>query len=243
MHSPQDVSRAIELSKKGFGASTISEIIGIPRSTVSDWINGRAPTRDRGPYSCSRCDPSKEINQFDYLYLLGLYLGDGCISTSRKKVHRLRIICCNDYPGLMNRCAETMHSLIPRKVGRVVKPGCTEVYSDSTHWTCMFPQHGPGRKHERAIRLADWQQELVDTDPRPLVEGLLHSDGCRVLNWVNGTPYSRYHFTNASRDIRQIFTDACGALGIDWTMNSPRDVSVARRSSVAILDSFVSAKR
>jgi hypothetical protein len=59
---------------------------------------------------------------------------------------------------------------------------------------CLFPQHGPGRKHERRIELTPWQQELVDLDPRPLVRGLLHSDGCRVLNWVNGTPYPRYHF-------------------------------------------------
>ena len=51
-----------------------------------------------------------------------------------------------------------------------------------------LPQHGPGRKHERTIALTSWQQDLVDLDPRPLIRGLLHSEGCRVLNWVNGTP-------------------------------------------------------
>ena len=48
-------------------------------------------------------------------------------------------------------------------------------------------------------------QEIIDLDPRPLVKGLLHSDGCRVLTWVNGTPYPRYHFTNVSPDIREIY--------------------------------------
>jgi hypothetical protein len=76
-------------------------------------------------------------------------------------------------------------------VGRVVLKGCTEVYSNSKHWPCLFPQHGPGKKHDREIKLEPWQQALVDIDPRPLIEGLIHSDGCRVLNWVNGTPYPR----------------------------------------------------
>jgi hypothetical protein len=71
----------------------------------------------------------------------------------------------------------------------------------TSHWICLFPQHGPGRKHERKIELTGWQQDLVDLDPRPLLRGLLHSDGCRVLNWVKGTPYPRYHFSNVSPDI------------------------------------------
>jgi hypothetical protein len=121
--------------------------------------------------------------------------------------------------------------------------GCTEVASFSKHWPCLFPQHGPGKKHERKIELTRWQQELVDLDPRPLVRGLLHSDGCRVLNRVNGTPYPRYHFTNVSADIRGIFGRACDQLGIEWRPNDPCSLSVARRGSVALLDEFVGPKR
>jgi hypothetical protein len=73
-----------------------------------------------------------------------------------------------------------MAEVLPNKVSRTPKIGCTEVASYSKHWPCLFPQHGPGRKHERRIELVPWQQELVDLDPRPLVRGLLHSDGCRV---------------------------------------------------------------
>ena len=74
----------------------------------------------------------------------------------------------------------------------------------------------PGKKHERRIELTRWQQELVDLDPRPLVRGLLHSDGCRVLNRVNGTPYPRYHFTNVSADMRKP-----GNTGPRTVMSSP----------------------
>jgi hypothetical protein len=96
------------------------------------------------------------------------------------------------------------------------------------------------RAEDRAHALA---AELVDLDPRPLIRGLLHSDGCRVLNWVNGTPYSRYHFSNVSANIRGIFGRACDQLGIEWRPNNPWSLSVARRDSVALLDEFVGPKR
>ncbi len=56
-------------------------------------------------------------------------------------------------------------------------------------------------------------REIVDADPRPLVRGLIHSDGCRVLNWVKGTPYPRYHFTNESLDIRAMVASTAAVAG------------------------------
>ena len=41
----------------------------------------------------------------------------------------------------------------------------------------LFPQHGPGRKHERPIVLAAWQDEVVRAHPGHFLRGLLHSDG------------------------------------------------------------------
>jgi hypothetical protein len=158
-------------------------------------------------------------------------------------VYRLRISCTRRYPDLIRQCEIAMAGVLPNKVGRATKQGCVDVYSYSKHWPCLFPQHGPGRKHERKIELTGWQQELVDLDPRPLLRGLLHSDGCRVLNWVNGTPYPRYHFSSASDDIRAIFGRACDALGIEWRPHNRRNLSVARRDSVALLDAFVGPKR
>ncbi len=84
--------------------------------------------------------------------------------------------------------------------------------------------------------------EIVDRFPAPFLRGLIHSDGCRVLNWVNGTAYPRYHFSNASSDIRDLFGRACDRLGISWRQNNARNLSVARRESVRELDAFVGPK-
>ena len=56
-------------------------------------------------------------------------------------------------------------------------PGCTEVISCSRHWPCLFPQHGPGRKHLRKIELQPWQRVIVMENSGRLARGLFHSDG------------------------------------------------------------------
>jgi hypothetical protein len=74
----------------------------------------------------------------------------------------------------------------------------------------------------------------------------VHSDGCRHTNRVtvggNRYAYPRYTFTNASDDIRQIFCDACDAIGVEWRRMNARNISVARRASVARLDEFIGPK-
>ena len=251
MRSKEEVALVLELVRAGWNNSQIARETGVPRRTIRDWRNGRTPDFERvrtflGRHvrSCAVCggDPPG-LPQPAYTYLLGLYLGDGYIAGHARGVFRLRIVCADAYPELIQRCEWAMAEVLPNKVSRVPKVGCTEVASYSKHWPCLFPQHGPGKKHERRIELAPWQQELVDLDPRPLVRGLLHSDGCRVLNWVNGTPYPRYHFSNVSADIRGIFGRACDQLGIEWRPNNPWSLSVARRGSVALLDAFVGPKR
>jgi hypothetical protein len=88
--------------------------------------------------------------------------------------------------------------------------------------------------------------------PDHLIRGLIHSDGCRTENRFktklpNGRvaeySYIRYFFTNLSADIRQIFIDHCGLLGIRVTQSNPRNLSVSHRDSVAILERIVGPKR
>jgi hypothetical protein len=247
LRTRQEIKSVLDLHARGLNNSEISRTTGIPRGTIRDWVRGRVPgerssTFDCTPGLCAATDLAAVRTQ--YVYLLGAYLGDGHISTSKKGVHRIRLVCDNKYPELRDKWTTAIAVVMPNnKVGHIKKIGCTEVYSDSKHWTCLFPQHGRGRKHERPIYLASWQQELVDIDPRPLIAGLIHSDGCRVLNPVSGRLYPRYHFTNASDDIRTIFTNSLNALGIPWTQNNPRNISIARRGAVAALDGFVSRKR
>lgn len=179
-----------------------------------------------------------------YSYLLGFYLGDGTISRSRRGVYRLRIVTDIRYPNLIAECAGAMRAVMPgnrvhvqRLPIRAVEIGCY-----SKRWPLLFPQHGPGPKHTRRIELAPWQREIVDRFPRELLRGLIHSDGCRVLNRVNGKEYPRYFFTQVSTDITAIFRETCDRLGIVTTRPNRRTVSVARAQSVALLDTFVGPK-
>jgi hypothetical protein len=79
------------------------------------------------------------------------------------------------------------------------------------------------------------------------VRGLIHSDGCRVINRIRHPrktyEYPRYEFSNRSADIRRIFSDACDRLGVQWRVMTPFVISIARRASVAKLDTFIGPKR
>jgi len=180
-----------------------------------------------------------------YVYLLGLYLGDGHLVTSAR-VPVLRIYCDLTWPGLIEACRDTMARVLPSKVHCVGRQGCVAVQSYSKHWPCVFPQHGPGKKHERTIDLSEWQRAMVNADPGRFLRGLFHSDGCRVTNNVvrNGKRYSygRYLFSNESVDIMRLCQQSLDRLGIGWRMCRPNMLSVARAESVADLDVHVGPK-
>ena len=100
--------------------------------------------------------------------------------------------------------------------------------------------------------LNDWQQALTAAHPGALVRGLIHSDGCRVINRFSTVlpsgrtreySYVRYFFSNLSADIRQIFKEHCAVLGIHVTQSNHRNLSVSHRASVAILEELVGPKR
>jgi hypothetical protein len=178
--------------------------------------------------------------------LLGQYLGDGYLVTTAR-VPKLRICCADDKPEVAAEVDAAMFTVSGNRPGYVQAVGCTDRYSNWKHWPCLLPQHGVGPKHKRAIVLADWQQEIVDADPWPLIRGLIHSDGCRSLNTVvtRGKPYAypRYFFSNKSTDIIAIFTAALDRVGVEWKMNRWDSVSIARARSVALLDEHVGPKR
>jgi hypothetical protein len=129
-----------------------------------------------------------------------------------------------------------------RRPGMIQRLGCVDVNSYWKHWPCVFPQHGDGPKHRRPIRLAPWQRCRITEWPEAFIAGLIHSDGCRTLNRVKGRLYPRYHFTNHSSDIRELFSWACSLVGVECRPNNRFNMSVARRRSVEILDVLVGPK-
>jgi hypothetical protein len=248
-----DVDAVAALAQEGMSSNAVARSLGIPRETVRRWLaRGIGDVRERRlafpqEHILEACPLRNPVPPDAYAYLLGMYLGDGHIATHPRGVYRLRITCCNDYPAVMDECADALSAVLPgNRVGRLPRVGCTDVNSYSKHWPCLLPQHGEGRKHTRTITLEPWQQRIVDAHPKLLLRGLLHSDGCRSLNSVrvgdNVRVYPRYLFSNVSDDIRGIFCATCDALGIEWRQNRWNSISVARRASVAMLDSFVGPK-
>jgi hypothetical protein len=136
-----------------------------------------------------------------------------------------------------------MQVVMPRnRTARVDLRTWHELYAYSKAWPCLFPQHGPGRKHEREIALAGWQRRLVARRPTLLLRGLIHSDGCRFQNTGRGWSHPRYSFANKSEDIKRIFCDACELVGLHWTRSGEKTIYVSRKADVAFLDRFVGPK-
>ncbi|MGP3751786.1 helix-turn-helix domain-containing protein [Streptomyces sp. IBSNAI001] len=249
--------RALTLVAQGFSQNSVSKQTGISRAAIRSWLNRIEPLGYSRGAECPRCGdiPRLPDDPAAYSYLLGLYLGDGCVSSAKRGVYSLRIACADAWPGLIDACAEAVQRVRPaNKVCRVQSQGCQYVQSFSKHWPCLFPQHGPGRKHSREIKLEPWQQQIVDAHAWEFVRGLIHSDGCRSTNWttrmVGGIrkryEYPRYWFTNVSDDIRRLYTDTLDKLGIEWThctrAGKDYNISVARRASVALMDAHVGPK-
>jgi hypothetical protein len=247
LRSEKEVAEVKALAARGLNHCEISRQTEIPRSTIRR-EPGKARKLGRSCASCGH-EPHvwSELPAHEYSYLLGMYLGDGTISKATRGVYKLRVFLDLRYPNVIAECAEAMRMVMPRNVvgvmSRAPKSNCAEVYCHSKSWPCLFPQHGPGLKHLRPIVLSDWQREIVEQHPKPLIRGLIHSDGCRVINRsMRRYFYVRYMFVNASADIRGIFCDACDRLGIPWRQSNTRTISVARRESVVRLDSFVGPK-
>ncbi|HET8527068.1 MAG TPA: transcriptional regulator [Actinomycetota bacterium] len=175
-----------------------------------------------------------------------MYLGDGSIAR-HPRAYKLRVVqdtrYLNSIEEIRRAMATVRHCEIDR-IRTVQHVGCVEVYTYWTHWPCVFPQHGPGTKHQRRIVLAAWQASIVAEQPASLLRGLIHSDGCRVINRVGKGKYAypSYLFSNQSEDIRRIFLEACDSVGVRPTNPKPDEISIARRADVVALDSFVGPK-
>jgi putative ATPase subunit gpP of terminase len=252
-----DVCRVAELYYLGFSKKSIARQTGVSRGTIREWIGSRrwegsirqTATRHVRFHPDGSCEHVADLPSGRYSYLLGMYLGDGHIVRMRREVYKLRIFCDTSYPGIIDEVAAAMSAVLPAsKVGLYSKrgEGCLAVASYSKNWPCFFPQHGPGMKYHRPIILESWQRSIVEAHPEQFLRGLIHSDGCRVINRVKVRgkwyEYPRYEFSNRSDDILALFGQACDQLGISWRPNNRWNLSVARRESVALLDTFVGPK-
>ena len=241
MRSAEEFDEVRRLIAAGTNDCAIARQTGVPRPTVRDWRR-RPPGHLRRSSASSPCGVPHDFAALPvaaYSYLLGLYLGDGCISKSHR-VWRMRIVLDTKYPTIIYRCREAIDLVMPGQRAAVVqKPTrCVEVGLYSKHWPCLFPQH----EHHRRIALEPWQQAVVYQATEEFVLGLIHSDGCRVVANDRGVKSIRYHFSNRSEDIIGLFTAALDHLEIPWTRSTKYIVSIYRKAATVRMDEFIGPK-
>jgi hypothetical protein len=246
MHDAPTRSAALAMVAGGLSLSEASRRTGVQRSTIRAWLAAIDPV----PRECFRCLSLHPTAGSAYAALLGFYLGDGCVSTFRRHT-TLRISCDATLPGIIADVSRLVEQVHPSGGAFHVRaPGVVVVSANWKHWPCLFPQHGPGRKHERTIALEGWQREVVAAHPADFLRGLFHSDGCRARNWTTRVvagerrryDYPRWQFTNRSDDIRDLCCWALDLVDVPWRRSGRWVVSVSRREAVARLDALIGPK-
>jgi hypothetical protein len=124
MHSQSTVAYVLALRAQRLGARRIAAKADLPLGTVRDWLAGKLPTHSRPfdpkadiPPACAVCGHHEhDFGELpaEYVYLLGLYLGEGCISAHRRGVFRLRIFLDLKYPQIVEDCCTAMRVAVPR---------------------------------------------------------------------------------------------------------------------------------
>lgn len=117
MHDGSKVVQVLDLHDAGLNQSQIARETGLARSTVKDWLAGRLPHSVKPDRS--RCghggDCLRDRLWFKraYAYVLGMYLGDGCISELHRGVYSLRISLDRKYPEIVFECECHVRMICP----------------------------------------------------------------------------------------------------------------------------------
>ncbi|WP_447645663.1 helix-turn-helix domain-containing protein [Nocardioides zeae] len=252
------VESALRASDEGVPDAENARRHGVAVKTVRRWrrdYQRRGLTRGQThtTSACPRC-AAGNLDGAAYAELLGWYLGDGHLADARRDVLVLSIVNDRRYPEANERLLVLMCAVKPggRPHARE-RPGVVVTSMGWKHWTCLLPQHGPGRKHERRIELEPWQRTLVEEHVGAFLRGLFHSDGARVRNWarrrvpatgeVRRHDYPRWQFSNRSEDILGLCGGALDLAEVAWRRSSRTQISVSRRAAVARLDTLIGEKR
>lgn len=245
----------MEMLSTGIKISEIALATGINRSTISNWKqrNGRNLIKtvshdgegaDR--YLKTFIGDMNESRRLDYSYLLGLYLGDGCIY-KLPKTYKLTITLDKKY-GALNDYTISAFSRFFEKPAYVFdrslhgRGNAIDIITHSCTLPVIFPQHGIGRKHDRSIELSEWQLSLIDS--ASIVKGLIMSDGSIYVESRNA--YTNLNFTNKSEDIIRILEKFLTELGIEFNTHLKKNgkfmTTICRQDAVKRLISLIGTK-
>jgi hypothetical protein len=233
---------ALALIAAGVNDCEIARRLGIPRATVRDWRRPRYVPKARDV--CWRCWSTTRPVRFepaDYAELLGLYLGDGYIC-DLPRTERLRIFLDARYPVVVDDAEALLRRCFPsNRVTRLVRRSMIVLWVYHSHLSCLFPQRGPGKKHERSIVLEPWQEAIVAAEPWAFLRGCIRSDGCVFVNRTGKYEYLSYCFDNLSPEIREFFVAACRRVGVECRP-AGTSVRIYRRASVDLMLEHVGTK-
>lgn len=243
VHAAAVRAEAMRLLAVGLSDTAIAQALGVPRRTIGDW---RTPPRPSRLQCCPRCweraRPAAPAAG-DYAELLGLYLGDGYIARLAR-TYSLRISLDAAHPRVLANARALVERCFCSNRVTEVRPADSRVIVlcvYSRHLPCLFPQHGPGKKHDRAVVLEPWQEAIVEAHPWRFLRGCIDSDGCWFVNRTGRYAYGSYCFRNLSADILDLFSRACDSVGVEHRRYAT-SVRINRRGSVAVMEEHVGRK-
>jgi hypothetical protein len=163
-----------ELIADGLNDCAVSRATGSTRPTVREWRVGQKRNgnyRTGIAHLCPICNDT-EVEGWWYAYLLGMYLGDGCLATHPRGVYRLRIVLDVRYPMIINECVSAIRAVkgSTAPVGQVHYSGCVEVYAFWKHWPCLFSPARPWKEAPPKDRTG-----VLAAGYRPRLAGSTHS--------------------------------------------------------------------
>jgi len=193
-----------------------------------------------------------ESQEKSYSYVLGFYLGDGCLQHDKKKKTRSYTLFISNqanFHKMNQQISKSLEVLFQKKVVRIYKrknSNCLNIKLTAVNLNLLFP-HGEGKKHERKIVLEDWQLNLIEKFPKEFIKGMLESDGCRFQARKICSTYYVYKFDNKSCDLHEILQRIAKILNLHFTFTSSKGnkihtTSFYKKEDVLFLDSFIGVK-
>lgn len=223
----------------------LSKKYKIPRATIRYWLDSDYLERknlaklEEDNY-LEKVQDRVRNNKKIYNFILGLYIGDGCITKNRMS-YKLRIVQDKKYQNSIQEISCVLNDFFQKSSTVTQREGCSVVTIFDKYLPLYFPQHGPGKKHDRKIELSDFQIKNIDYGN--LMRGLFVSDGSYYLAVKK---YERYNFTNKSLEIINIFRDCLNHFDIlhKWRIkpNGIYIVEIQKKSEVIKMKEIVGVK-
>ena len=158
-----------EVAAEGWSKSEIARRTGVSRAQVRDWLTTdlstvlASPMRVRSakePHDASACDAGLQVPIGPYAYLLGQYLGDGCISELERGHPRLRISTCDWYPDIRAECIAAIEAVQPGVGTTVIQRSAVSTESSGRRAeACLGRDSNPHCAGFESASSASWDTE------------------------------------------------------------------------------------